>query len=245
MSVGSGGSRTRISECTFQLVEPPAHQDERGGAACPADELAQEGVDANFRGEVGRERVSGDEELGQGTELHDQVVGSVAGRGGPAVRLGSTAVGSDDDLCGMPRAFVGKPGEPTVLPDLRFVEVGAAAADQDSTGDQWPGRGRGVPVEPAAQQVVAAATDEVQPGGLGGVAGVEADDTARALVDPFPELFGGGDECPVVEAAAEDGRGIPVRVVVQCGARLLDLRPCRLGSSCLPAGTGSSGAIAG
>ena len=233
-----------IPECTFEVVEPPAHQLERRRASCPAHELAQVGADAVFRSEVSGQRVCGDQELGQWAELHDQVVGSVAGCGGPAVRLGSTAVGGDDDLCGMAWAFVGEPGESAVLSDLRLVEIGVAAADHDPTGDQWLIRVRGVPVEPAAEQVVAAATDAVQPRSFGGEAGVEADDTVRALVNPLPELIGGGDLSPIVEAAAEDGRGIPLRVVVQCGSRLLNLRPSD-GRSYLPAGTESSGAIAG
>ena len=212
-----------FSECTLQFVEPPAYQDERSRAASPADKLTQIRVDAVLRGKVGRERVSGDQELDQGAELHDQVVGSVPGGGGPAVGLGPTAVRRDDDLSGMARAFVGKPGEPAVLADLSLVELGAATADQYPAGDQWLGRRGRVPVEPAAEQVLAAATDPVQTGRLGGVAGIEADDTVRALIDPFPELFGSGDLGPVVETAAEDGRGIPVRVVVQCSSRLPDL----------------------
>ena len=132
-----------------------------------------------------------------------------------------------------------------MLPDLRLVELGAAAADQYPAGDQWLGRRRRVPVEPAAEQVVAAATDPMQAGCLGGVAGVEPDDAVRALIDPLPELLGGGDVRPVVEAAAEDGRGVPVRVVVQCSSRLPDLLVSDRAGSCRPAGTGSSAAIVG
>ena len=170
---------------------------------------------------------------------------SVPGCGGPAVGLGPAAVRGDDDLCGMARAFVGEPGEPAVLPDLRLVERGAAAVDQDPAGDEWLGRRRRVPVEPAAEQVVAAATDPVQPGCLGGVAGVEADDAVRALIDPLPELLGGGDAAPSRRGCRRGWSGRTSSCSRPAPLAPGGSPPFRPGRSCHPAGTGSSAAIAG
>ena len=56
---GLRGLQRRFSESVFQVVEPPAHQGEGGGAACPADELAQVGADAIACDEVGGEWIFG------------------------------------------------------------------------------------------------------------------------------------------------------------------------------------------
>src|SRR5689334_3082870 len=127
----------------------------------------------------------------------------------------------------MARPFVGEPGEPAVLPDLRLVERDAPAIEQHSAGDDWARRCRRVAVEAAAQQVLAAATNPVQPGCLGGEAGEEADDAVRPPVDPLPELLGRGELRPVLDAATEDGRPIPARVVVERGPRRSDLVPAQ------------------
>ena len=66
-----------------------------------------------------------------------------------------------------------------MLPDLRLVERGATAVGQYPAAGSAAGPGRRVPIDPAAEQVVAARLDLVEPGCLGRAAGVEADDAVR------------------------------------------------------------------
>jgi len=89
-----------------------------------------------------------------------------------------------------------------VLADQGVVQLVAVAVEQHSAADQRPGRTPGIAVEPAAEQVLAAAPDAVQPDRRRGEPGEQRDHAARVLLQPRLQLPGRGDLSPLIQRAA-------------------------------------------
>src|SRR5262245_61700978 len=221
-----------LAEAGLQLVQPLTHQAQVCRGAGPAYELPDEGAGAVYRCEVGGQRIARDKQLRQGPKLHDPVVVAVARGGGPAVGLRSAPVRFYHRLPGVLRAYVAEPGESGVLADQCVVELVAVTVEQHSARDQRPGRRVGVAIEPAADEVLAAVPDAVQPGRRRGEPGEQRDHAVRVLFQPRVQLLGGGELGPLIESAAEDGGRIPGGVVVHRRAGTADLvSPYRAGGA--------------
>ena len=114
--------------------------------------------------------------------------------------------------------------------DQRVVELVAVTIEQDSAADQRAGRRAGIAIEPAAEQVLAATPDAVQPSRGRGEPGEQRDHAVRVLFQPRFQLPGRGELGPLIEIAAQDGGRVPGRVVVHRRAGAADLvRPYRAG----------------
>jgi len=121
------------------------------------------------------------------------------------------------------RAHVAEPGESGVFADQRVVELVAVTIEQDTAADQRAGRRAGIAIEPAAEQVLAATPDAVQPSRGRGEPGEQRDHAVRVLFQPRFQLPGRGELGPLIEIAAQDGGRVPGRVVVHRRAGAADL----------------------
>ena len=198
------GLEHRISERTLQVTEPPTHEAQVSRPSRPSDQLTDKGAGAPPPGEVDGERISGEQQLGQGPQLHDTVIAAVAGGGGPAVGLRPAPVRSHDDLRGVLRALVREPREPGVFPYQRVVELGVVAVDLHPAGNERPVRDIRIAVEPATEQVLTAFSDRVQTDGVDDVPLVEAYGTVLTPIEPLLEVIGCADLRPFIECAPED-----------------------------------------
>src|SRR5215471_9744420 len=221
-----------LAEAGLKLVQPLAHQGQVRRGTGPANELPDKGAGAVYRYEVGGQRIAREKQLRQGPKLHDPVIVAVARGGCPAVGLRSASVRFYHRLPGVLRAHVAEPGEPGVLADQCVVELVAVTVEQNSAVDQRPGRRVGVPIEPAAQEVLAAVPDTVQPGRRRGEPGEQRNHAVRVLFLPRVQLLGRGELGPLTEISAEDGGRIPGGVVVHRRAGTADLAgPYRAGGA--------------
>src|SRR5262249_48432378 len=213
----------RLAEAGFQFVQPLAYQAQVCRGTGPAYELPDKGTGAVYRYEVSGQRIARDEQLRQGPKLHDPVIVAIARGGCPAVGLRPAPVRFYHCLPGGLRAYVAEPGEPGVLADQCVVEVVVVPVEQYSAADQRLGRRFGVAIEPAAEEVLAAVPDTVQPGRRRGEPGEQRNHAVRVLFQPRVQLLGRGELGPLIESAAEDGGRIPGGVVIDRRAGTADL----------------------